>query len=446
MKLSPVRFCSAVACTAALALSGGVAAPAARAAATPGEYVPLPSPTRVFDTRSPSLAAGEARPMRTDESRIVDVVSRLRTASGATVAPDQVSAVMVTTTVANTSAAGYVTTQQKNTGRSPAVSTVNFPAGNHQLANTTIVPVAADGTLDVTEGAGSSNVILDVVGWFTSGATLPADVVASQVDITDPARFYDSRFNGDGPLGGDRTRTIRFETPFSDADINTALVQMTAASPAGNGYLQAWDGRTITPPPTSVLNFRRGENIASFVAVPVRKVAAGVFEFTVRATGGPTHIVIDSVGDAGRFTAATYRPITPWRFLDTRRTSALKARSTLSIAVPSAANARTANTWAMVGNATMIAGSSSGHSLFWSGGLPRPIASTTNTMAGQNRASGAAVVLGYDPTTAQNNLLGVHNGSGAAAHVLFDISGRFEASPAAGAAMAKRSWRYVGSR
>ncbi|MCG8656177.1 hypothetical protein [Yimella sp. NH-Cas1] len=67
-------------------------------------------------------------------------------------------------------------------------------------------------------------------------------------------------------------------------------------------------------------------------------------------------------------------------------------------------------------------------------------------MAGQNRASGAAVALGYDPTTAQNNRLGVYNGSGAAAHVLFDISGRFEASPAAGAAMAKRSWRYVGSR
>lgn len=438
MKSSRTVTC---ALAASVALGGAVGlAPAAHASDAAGKYVPLTTPTRAFDSRSAdsSLNGGKQSKLSTGESRTVPVVATLRTPTGGTVAPSQVSAVMVTTTAANGVRGGYVSTHRTAGENVSRLSTVNFPAGA-SVANTTIVPVAADGTIQVTEVAGSSDVVVDVVGWFTSSVAAPTSAQTSQVDITDPVRTYDSRYSSDGVMRNGETRTFTVKIPFAEYDINTVLMQLTVAQTSGTGYVKAWAGGTPEPN-TSVLNFRTGQNLSSFVAVPVTKTSSGVFTFDVKMVGGSGHLILDSVGDTGPFGGGSlYRPVTVSRLFDTRSSGSVAAGATRTFTVPS--GLRTANTWAITGNATMVPGSDRGYSLYWSGGQPRPNASTVNVMPGQALASGAATVLGGSGTT-----LSVFNGGGTSANMLYDISGTFEGLPGTLPAAKKRAWTVVRAR
>ncbi|MFZ9629209.1 MAG: hypothetical protein ACO3C1_07635 [Ilumatobacteraceae bacterium] len=83
---------------------------------------------------------------------------------------------------------------------------------------------------------------------------------------------------------------------------NTAtafLLNVTAASPQGTGNLRVWPwGETM--PETSLVNFRKGVNIANATAVAIcRDIANGLcpeFDFSVRASNSATNVVIDVMG------------------------------------------------------------------------------------------------------------------------------------------------------
>lgn len=60
-------------------------------------------------------------------------------------------------------AAGFLSAYP--TGGAAGTSTLNYPTGQ-TVANAALVPLAADGSLSLRVGAGSSHLVLDVAGYF----------------------------------------------------------------------------------------------------------------------------------------------------------------------------------------------------------------------------------------------------------------------------------------
>lgn len=74
------------------------------------------------------------------------------------------SAVVVNVTVTQPSVGGFLTVFPGGTAR-PLASSLNFAAGQ-TAPNLVVAKLGADGSIGVYNNAGTSHVILDVVGWY----------------------------------------------------------------------------------------------------------------------------------------------------------------------------------------------------------------------------------------------------------------------------------------
>ena len=112
--------------------------------------------TRVLDTRTSSGPTGPVGPGRAVQVRV----------SGAgNTPPDHVGEVVLNVTVTAPTVAGFVTAYADATMR-PAVSTVNFVAGQ-TVPNLVIAPVGTDGVVDLYNASkGSVQLIVDMFGYY----------------------------------------------------------------------------------------------------------------------------------------------------------------------------------------------------------------------------------------------------------------------------------------
>ena len=76
------------------------------------------------------------------------------------------SAVVVNVTVTQPTSPGYLTVYPNGAAR-PLASNLNFSAGQ-TVPNLVVAKVGADGKVAVYNNAGSTHVILDVVGWYSA--------------------------------------------------------------------------------------------------------------------------------------------------------------------------------------------------------------------------------------------------------------------------------------
>jgi hypothetical protein len=115
-------------------------------------YVPAATPTRVLDTRTAS------RPLSAGETRRVDLQG--------VVPKDAVAAMVTLTTTGATAARTYVSAFPTGRTDGPTTSVVNAMAGA-DIANAAPVQLAPDGSISVYNNQGTTDVIVDVVGWYT---------------------------------------------------------------------------------------------------------------------------------------------------------------------------------------------------------------------------------------------------------------------------------------
>jgi subtilisin family serine protease len=205
-----------------------------------------------------------------------------------------VAAVSLNLTVSNASApdaGGYVTVYPCATGE-PGVSNLNFVDGQI-VANAVIVPVDNSGRI-CFHVYGIAHVIVDVNGWFASGAGFTP--VA-------PSRVMDTR-DGTGPVAA--ARVGNFLGTASDlaftvvgtggipaVGVSAVSVNVTAAetsAPDVGGFVTVYPcavGRTNV----SNINFRAGQIVANAVTVPVDengRICLHVY--------GIAHLIIDVNG------------------------------------------------------------------------------------------------------------------------------------------------------
>ncbi len=239
------------------------------------------SPSRVADTRTGT--GGLNGPVGPSSSIDVAVTGR------GGVPASGVSAVVVNVTATQPSTGGYLTVFPGGSAR-PLASNLNFVAGE-TVPNLVVAKVGADGKLSVYNSAGTTHVILDVVGWYdTDGRS-----AGSHYHPLPPARIVDSRdWTGGvvGPLGPEGAAvTVAGRGGVPATGVSAVALNVTVTQPSLGGYLTVFPSLTSRPL-ASNLNFVAAQTVPNFV---VAKVGADGKVATFINVGS-AHVIVDVVG------------------------------------------------------------------------------------------------------------------------------------------------------
>lgn len=208
------------------------------------------SPDRILDTRN-GTGAPSAK-VAPNHGISVGI-------AGADSIPADVTAVALHVTVTDAASNGWIAAEPDGAG-TPSTSILNFGKGQ-TISNTVIVPVAADGKIELYNGGGTGSVDLvgDVAGYFSAapgGAYTPVQ----------PYRSWDSRNNGTA-LGPDSTTTYSLDLSQFNSQPQltipagaTLVTNITVTDTSANGFLSAYPAGT-TRPGVSNLNYGKGQTI-----------------------------------------------------------------------------------------------------------------------------------------------------------------------------------------
>lgn len=227
-------------------------------------------PARLMDTRRGlgGLALGPGE-------------TRLLAIGGAGGVPSNASAVVVNVTAVQPTATGFLTVWPAGAAL-PGTSNLNT-VPNKTVPNLVAVGLGA-GQIAIRNAFGSTHVLVDVMGWFSSG-----------FQPLTPARVADTRVGQCGVvLAAGDTREVAVAAaggvPASGAGAVT--LNLTVTQPATAGFLSVWPAGSAFPG-TSNLNFGAGETAGNLVMVGVG--ASG--RVAVR-NGSPStaHFIVDLMG------------------------------------------------------------------------------------------------------------------------------------------------------
>jgi hypothetical protein len=390
-----------------------------------GTYHPI-TPYRVVDTRT---GQGVTKPGPLGAGQVLHVAGA---GGGGQVADSGVEAVVLNVTVTGPTAASYLSVYPTGSAR-PTVSSLNFKAG-WTGANNVTVPVGTGGQVDIYNFAGTTHVIVDILGYYDDDvAVLPA-AITGHYQVAVPVRVLDTREAGaGGPLSGGAFESVWFDFgPDINPHVQAVAINLTAVNPQGRGFLTTWSGEGAVPL-ASTLNFAPHSVVPNMAIVPVTPCTDpwcdGIPSIAVyNGSGLPTDFLVDNFGffdDGSLDGGLIFHPITPTRIADTRiglgAPGVIGPRATASITAPP--TVATFSTWALAANVTAVAPTASTYLSVWpDDGSEQPVVSTVNATAGQTVPNAAIIEVG--PTNAIN----VFNHAGKT-NVLIDVAGTFDVPP-----------------
>ena len=248
----------------------------------PTDIPMLSSPVRLADTRS------TGGPIATGTSRCFQV-------AGVGGIPPNAAAVILNVTAVGYSTNGWLTAYPSGQAM-PATSTANFDSSEYAIANNTIMPVGNGGQVCVAVGTvnsapGSSQVVLDAMGYLNSNA------LAQLPMLTSPQRIADTR-SSTGPIGtGSSTCFNVAGTAGIPSNATGVVVNVTGVGYDKDGWLTAYPaGQQV--PATSTVNFDLSEYaIANGTIMALGKNGQLCVETgTVNSVPGSSQVVLDVVG------------------------------------------------------------------------------------------------------------------------------------------------------
>lgn len=220
-------------------------------------YTPL-VPNRLVDTRNgsnqPQVGAGQSLPVQ------------IAGAAGGQLPGSGITAVALNVTITNPANAGHLTVYPDGQA-APTASNLNF-GYNQTIANSVVVPVGADGRIQILNGSwGPADLIVDVVGYYSAAgksAYLPVPP-ARLLDTRDPASWTG------GPLPG--WNYIYLPLGHNHPDYTGFVLNTTATNTANDGHLsigldpntlqqyQSGTENPLSPPSVSTLNWLAGQTV-----------------------------------------------------------------------------------------------------------------------------------------------------------------------------------------
>ncbi|MEC4576247.1 hypothetical protein [Streptomyces virginiae] len=251
-------------------------------------YTPT-DPTRFVDTRE---GLGTSRGPVAGQSQFGVQIA------GARGVPAGAKAVALNVTVTNPRATGHLTVFPSGQA-APNTSNLNF-TGGQTIANAVIVPIGADGKINVRNGGWDpADVIVDVVGYYSP------ESVSAYIPIR-PKRDLDTRDPAQWPSGPLKPYRYIFSTYSEEDPTATAMVlNTTVTNTGGPGHLTVapdpnalwqYENKTHTPPVapnSSTLNWTAGKTVPNLVQASTGN--HGIVDFFNRS-GNNTDLIIDIFG------------------------------------------------------------------------------------------------------------------------------------------------------
>lgn len=330
------------------------------------------TPTRITDTRAGSGQANSGDTIGAGGSLTVQ-------AGGVGGVPAAgVSAVEVNLTEAANTAGGFLTAYPQGSSV-PTVSNLNF-VGGQIVANRVVVPVnPANGQFSIFNHAGSTDVVLDVDGYFTDSTG--AAGAGSLYNSVTPSRVIDTRSSSPIGPGGNLNVVLAGHNGLpaqNSADpVSAAVLNVTEADNTAGGFLTV---SPSTPAPTaSDVNFVPGAIVANGdIASTGPDGSINVFNHA-----GNTDVVLDV---SGYFTPAT--PLTVYQsYKVAPALSSSPQQSTVSTGSPS--NNAGLESYSVTGLPT-TAGTTAYVTLFPCTGATAPVVSPTGAVTFPPSLGGAA--------------------------------------------------------
>jgi hypothetical protein len=330
-------------------------------------FVPL-TPSRLLDTRDGTGGNISALASNT--------LTELKVAGLGGVPATGATAVVLNVTVDLPKTSGFITAWPSGEDQ-PTVSNLNFVAGQ-TVPNLVTVKIGANGKVNLYNSEGFTNVIADVVGYYTD--TRPPG--GGLFTAVTPGRVLDTR-DGTGtggstaPVGAGQFIDVKVTglAGVPATGVSGVALNVTVDVPTNPGFLTVWPTGEARPLASSH-NFVPGLTVANLVLAKVS--AAGqvsIFNFA-----GSTHVVADVVG---YFSASggVFVPVSPTRLVDSRfgtgTPGPLGQSVFTNVAVGGAGPVPPGATAAIV-NVTSVNSTLPSYITAWPAGLPRPTASTLN--------------------------------------------------------------------
>ncbi|WP_329361255.1 protease pro-enzyme activation domain-containing protein [Streptomyces sp. NBC_00669] len=249
------------------------------AAASGATYYPV-GPARVLDTRA-KIGVTTTTPVKADGTVALTVAGAGGVpATGAT-------AVVLNVTATAEQSSGHLIAYPGGTTR-PDSSNLNWIAGK-SVPNLVIVPVGADGTVDLyNASSGTTHFVADVFGYYQ------ADAGGALFHPAGPVRLLDTRNGTGAPSAGQLSSSGSLSLSLADegslASAKAVVLNVTVVNGTKGGVLTVWpDGQA--QPTSSNLNWSAGQTIANLVTVPV---IDGKVDF--HASAGSVDVVADLFG------------------------------------------------------------------------------------------------------------------------------------------------------
>ena len=251
------------------------------------------TPDRLLDTR---FGTGGPKGMVGNGQSVAVTIAG---ADGGALPASGIKAVALNVTVTGGVGGGYITAYPDGTTR-PTASNVNFNPGD-TLANLVIVPVGADGKVDLYNGSAGTQIIADVAGYFSaSGASDYAPILPTRVLDTRPAA-------GNSTLTANQTIALGLADTSSGSswalDMTGFALTTTVTNTVAGGYLTVFPFN-VPRPVVSNLNFGTGQTAANLaLATAGQDNAAGPSNTGQQRTvdffngsGGNLDLIVDMSG------------------------------------------------------------------------------------------------------------------------------------------------------
>ncbi len=251
-----------------------------------------------YYTNSPRSSGlyNQVNPFRVMGSLVAGVTVGPGTSTAVTVAgvggvPDQVSAVVVNVTVAGSTDPGYLTVFPapfSGLPSPPRASNLSYAAGQ-MIANRVIVPVGANGLIEVYNSTGSVQLDVDLDGYYTGSA----GQLGSAFTPLAPTRLTDTRVGANGStISANSTESFNFLGDNISPTATALVSNVTVISRAAAGFVTIYPVYESSPPTASDMDFMPNSISQAFALAPLNGAATKIFD------GGvvPIDVVIDAFG------------------------------------------------------------------------------------------------------------------------------------------------------
>lgn len=204
--------------------------------------------------------------------------------------PANAGSVVLNVTATNPSTSGFLTVYPRGAPR-PTASNLNF-TWLQTVPNAVIAAVGEAGRVEIFNALGTTDVVVDVVGWMPGGGQYNAMNPARLLDTRPGLSTVDGQYNGIGALpqgaGLPLQVTGRAGIP---AGARAVVVNVTATNPSWWGFFTVYS--TSSPRPTaSNLNFSPGQTVPNLVVCGV----GGDGRIMIFNALGTTDAIVDVVG------------------------------------------------------------------------------------------------------------------------------------------------------